>query len=151
MRRRKAEGPTIYGGAYGRRLDSDWPEGVLGELDTQWKATDERVERARLLFEEVTFDDFEPLGSTGRRWLHRATGIEYVIDESQVVEAGDPRASGVEHFCIDGWTIVFFRPADFDRVERKILGTVVGGQLVRGRDGKEVLVPAKQSERRIAP
>ncbi len=148
MRLRKRETEWV-GGAYGRRLDTGLPEGVLAELEIEHKATDERVERARLLFEEVKLADFEPLGTTGRRWLHRSTQREFVIDESQVLMAGDPRAGGVEYFAIHGDRILFFRPRDFDPVQRVHLATLVTGEVVRGPDGNDLLVPPKQSGRRI--
>jgi hypothetical protein len=130
------------GGAYGKRLDADWPENQLAELDVEHKASPEKVERARLLFKEARLDDFEPLGSKGRRFRHRETGREYVTDESQVLMAGDPRAGGVEFFAIDGYRIVFLRPRDFDPVQRVVLGTLVAGELTRRPGGDEVLVPS---------
>lgn len=97
------------GVAYGRRLDSGWPEGTLAVLEVEWAATPERVARARELFEEARFSDLEPRGSKGRRWLHRESGIEYVSDESQVLGEVDPSSTGVKYFVVNGGRIFFLK------------------------------------------
>ena len=54
------------------------------------------VEAARSLFRRRALDDFDPIGNRGRKWRHKDTGREYLLDESQVLMSTDPRRTGVE-------------------------------------------------------
>jgi len=108
-----ADDMTIYDGStYGRRLDSAHPEGQLAVLEVEHQATPGRFARARRFFKEASFGDFEPLGTLGRRWLHRETGREYLLDESQVLDQGDPTSGGVEFFVVAAGKTWFLRPRD---------------------------------------
>lgn len=106
--------------AHGGKLN-DWPEDQLAVLDVEHSATPWVIEGARRHFKEVSLADFEPLGTKGRRFLHRETGREYLLDESQVLMNPDPTANGVEFFAVDGYRIMFFRPRDFDRVSKRVV------------------------------
>jgi hypothetical protein len=133
-----------FGGAYGRQLDGGpHGENELALLEVEHRATPEKVERARHFFTEATFADFEPLGTKGRRWLHRETQREFLLDESQVTDAPDPSSTGVEFFAIAAGRIWYFRARDHDPVTtRQYLGTFRAGEVVHDASGREVLKPA---------
>jgi hypothetical protein len=105
-----SERVTYMSGAWGGELSSGGlPQGQLAELDTEHKATPQRVAWARQLFEEATSADFEPHGNRGKL-RHKSTGVVYVADESQVLMSADPRRAGIRYFLIVGDRILFLRP-----------------------------------------
>jgi hypothetical protein len=119
------------------------PEGQLAELEVERAATPERVEAARLLFEEATLDDFEPYGNRGKL-RHRETGVVYTLAQEQVLMAQDPRKSGIAFFIVAGTRLLFLRPRGFDgNVELGIPGQIVGGQLQGTPDGGVRVVDVK--------
>lgn len=133
-----------FGPAYGRQLSSGpHGEGEIALLEIEHQARPERVARARQFFQQARFADFEALGTKGRRWLHRESGREFVVDDSQVLDALDPTAVGVEFFVVHAGRMWFLRARDHDPTRRTFLGRFYAGQLVRGTDGRDALRPAK--------
>jgi hypothetical protein len=97
-------------GSWGMRLEAgQQPAGQLAELEFQHKATAEKVEAARQLFPEASITDFQPIGVTGRRFVHIESGREFMAAQDQVLLAKNPRRTGVEFFVLDGWKLVFMR------------------------------------------
>jgi hypothetical protein len=117
------------------KLESGPLEGQLAELDSQHNATPERLAAARQLFEEVTLDELEVYGSTGRKLRHRESGAVFVVAEEQVLMAADPRKTCVKFFLVSADRIWFLRPRGFDAVERGIPGEIIAGELRRAPGG----------------
>ena len=81
---------TFGAASYGRKLGGDLPPNHLAFVDSHRMATPERVEHARLYWPERNVEDFEPVGTTGRKFRDRTTGAEYVLVEHDVFQRERP-------------------------------------------------------------
>jgi hypothetical protein len=134
--------PPLTG--YGRRLDTEFPSGVLAYFDTEHAATPQKIAQAENLFTRASIEDFEQVGETGRKWLHKETQIQYVIEQSQVLMADDPRGLGIDYFVVLGPSIHFLRRRDFDPATYGYSAPYIpGGQIVTGPDGRSTVVPTR--------
>lgn len=135
-----SERHVYISGAWGMEVEGGQPEGQLAELDPQRKATPERIEAARSMFEEWPVSDFEPHGNRGKL-RHKSSGVVYVVAEEQILEDRDPRRSGIECFIVAGDRLWFLRPRGWDgNVERGIPGEVLAGELRNSPTGGVQLV-----------
>ena len=120
------------------------PDGVLAELDLEHRAEPKSVTQARHLFEEAQLSDFEAIGTRGRKWLHKATGRQFIIDESQILMSPNPSRLGIEYFCVHAGRLLFMRARDFDPVDRGAPGVIVSGVVRQSvSDGRIRVVDAR--------
>jgi hypothetical protein len=102
---------TIH--SYGRRVDSEFPEGVLGYLQPHEYPDEKQIATARQYFPQAELGDFEirETGPGRALFVSKETGQEFRRDESLPLMARDPQASGVACFVIDAaGRIHYLRP-----------------------------------------
>ena len=134
MRRKRDEAMVIYGdGSYGKRVDSQFPEGVLAFLQEHEQATPERLERARAFWPERHLSDFE-LRQTGPSeqkclFVDKVTGEEFRRDPSAALLEPNPSASDIVSFVDAAGRMHFLRPRGPQAPsEIKVLVTSVVGR-----------------------
>lgn len=115
MARSRRDDWTVYAhGSYGRRVDSEFPDGVLAFLDTNEYATPEKLERARQIAPRATFSDYEVHQTGPDRWLFTelATGEEYWRVHHDPTIQANPKANGdITAFVVDdAGRLHFLRP-----------------------------------------
>src|SRR4249919_3028504 len=112
------DSPTFVGYTFGTRIDSGRPRGQLGTVVDTSLASEARVRRAREFFAEIPLSDLEPLSP--RLWRHVASGTEYRIVESQVLEARMPTHTGVTAFTLVGDRLIFLKIRGHEHLTERI-------------------------------
>ncbi len=121
--------------SWGMQVGGGQPEGQVAELDIQWAATPRSVAQARHLFEQAEFSDFEPVGVTGRKFVHKETGRQFLLDQSQILMSPNPTKLGIKYFCVHAGRLWFMRARDHDPVDRGVAGEIIAGEVRQSPGG----------------
>ena len=111
-------GPEI-GFPFGRKLPGGPPSGWIGEIRSLPKATDDTIKYASRMSPQGRPKDFE---RDGRRYVERATGIEYELVRGNPLFSDNPEAADV-FLSADG-SLWFLRRVDRPQVRSKVMGTM---------------------------
>jgi hypothetical protein len=98
----------VLGYPEGRKLPGGPPGGWLGEIRATPKANDATIKFASRTWKQRKAKDFERTGR--RRYVERATGVEYELCRGNVMLGDDPEAADC-FFSEDG-SLWFLRRAD---------------------------------------
>ena len=105
---------VIYGdGSYGRVVEDPFPPGTLAYLQPHEYPDAERLERIRSIIPESALSDYDVTEPAQGRpvFTDRATGLQYLRDDSDPLLAPNPRNTGITTFCVDaGGRLHYLRP-----------------------------------------
>ena len=104
----------------GRKLPSGPPAGWVGEVRTMPRATDDTIRYAARLWPQVQPEDFDRTGK--RRYVERATGIEFDVCHGNPLLGDDPEAA--DYFFVEDDSLWFLRRADRPRVRSQSMGSM---------------------------
>jgi len=132
---------TIYGGVYGKELSSGLPENHLAFVDSHMSATAERVAHARHYWPERSSEDFDPIGTTGRKIQDRETGALFTVCGHDPLQAAKPEEDSICAFVVRAGLVFYLKPLGAGVEAGVGLGAaVVGGEVKQDWRGRPVVV-----------
>jgi hypothetical protein len=99
----------------------------VGEFRTLTKATADTIKYAARTWTQVQPEDFERTGR--RRYVERATGIEYDLVHGNPMLGDDPELADV--FFAEDDALWFLRRADRSEVRSRVMGTMGAMRVTR--------------------
>jgi hypothetical protein len=126
--------PVIYGAAWGQQLTVDNSrDGYVDDGNIAWE---ERIAQARSQWPQASPEDFEKVGK--RRWIDRATGIEYRQEPgAPLLTIGTDANRAISLFLVADGKLVFLSRADIPQGTYVRHGEFYGAQVIDGRIVKE--------------
>jgi hypothetical protein len=127
----------------GERIGNDKPANHLGDVDSHMIATPEKVQYARLYWQERSSEEFDAYGTTGQKVVDRTTGDVYKIVTHDPHQAEKPADDLIESFVLSGgWIFYLKRLGAGVAAGTGLSAAAFGGHVVQNWDGTPKLVDA---------